>query len=53
MALSPLTGLIRDLGLALNASLIVVVLDKLGAVHQARTCLAIARQHRLRVAALI
>lgn len=53
--LSPLTWTHSavDLGLAVNASLIVVVLDKLGAVHQARTCLAIARQHRLHVAALI
>ena len=42
-----------DLALALDAALIVVVLDKLGAVHQARTILALARLHRLRVAALI
>ncbi|MGB0648042.1 MAG: dethiobiotin synthase [Bradymonadia bacterium] len=53
--LSPLTWTHSavDLALALDAALIVVVLDKLGAVHQARTCLALARLHRLRVAALI
>ena len=53
--LSPLTWehSAADLALALNAALVVVVLDKLGAVHQARTCLAIAQAYGLRVAALI